>query len=561
MSGAILGGALDDFVGAVLAKKSDKSFLEQVDREFLETAIRTLKEKLKQYEVDSQGTATKNAELQGQLSKQKGDQKDIFQYLNGELAKKTDEIVALEERVLKLEEENDMQIRDHEARMLAQKDSAEQETARLQEQITAYKEQLEKVSTFIEYRASLEAELEEKKRALDEETKEHAKHVSDLERKHVQEKDRLKKEMLLKLRETKANLLKMTDNQLDTTTKRTIAENEQMSSELAWQSKETEKLLRKNDKLTGENQALRRELSLHKQTQEEFAKKVHVYQKTIKTLLAKLNAQDSSQQAELEKIAAEEEEAARSKAAVQQRVEALEEEAAELRAQLSQAGEEAGRLEDSRHDLESKHLHMLSLQARDATRDRATRDRATRPPARPHPHPRPSPPAQDEAVKFTLQCLEDMQEGRLPASGVSGSAGSGGRGEGASLQSLDPDQRETVMRYLLEQLRAYQHQLRELELHRQWQQHSAGHQTAANNVTLPPIGPGGQASASNLWGGGGEGDGVATGGGAAPVERGGGVIMAVDTAVRPWGKRAHGMPLTRHTPESFQRAHGSRSRK
>ena len=59
-----------------------------------------------------------------------------------------------------------------------------------------------------------------------------------------QEKDRLKTEMLYKLRETKANLLKMTDNQLDTTTKRTIAENEQMSSELAWQSKETEKLIR-----------------------------------------------------------------------------------------------------------------------------------------------------------------------------------------------------------------------------------------------------------------------------------------------------------------------------
>ena len=45
----------------------------------------------------------------------------------------------------------------------------------------------------------------------------------------------VEKEMLYKLRETKANLLKMTDNQLDTTTKRTIAENEQMSSELAWQ--------------------------------------------------------------------------------------------------------------------------------------------------------------------------------------------------------------------------------------------------------------------------------------------------------------------------------------
>ena len=166
--------------------------------------------------------------------------------------------------------------------------------------------------------------------------------------------------MLLKLRETKANLLKMTDNQLDTTTKRTIAENEQagrlrlppplaraialtaprrttgrthrrtnplspprnrtalttsppppkpqMSSELAWQSKETEKLIRKNDKLIGENQSLRRELALHKQTQEEFAKKVHVYQKTIKTLLAKLNALDANQQSELQKLKFDEEE-------------------------------------------------------------------------------------------------------------------------------------------------------------------------------------------------------------------------------------------------------------
>ena len=89
----------------------------------------------------------------------------------------------------------------------------------------------------------------------------------------IQEKDRLKKEMLIKLRETKSNLLKMTDNQLDTTTKRTIAENEQMSSELAWQvgelfpthlfclpsyplprqSKETEKLIRRNDKLVRSN--------------------------------------------------------------------------------------------------------------------------------------------------------------------------------------------------------------------------------------------------------------------------------------------------------------------
>ena len=148
------------------------------------------------------------------------------------------------------------------------------------------------------WQASLERELDEKSRKIESDALAHQTAISDLERKHVQEKDRLKTEMLYKLRETKANLLKMTDNQLDTTTKRTIAENEQMSSELAWQSKETEKLIKKNDKLMSENGSLKRELSLQKQTQEEFARKVNVYQKTIKTLLARLNELDSKQQLE-----------------------------------------------------------------------------------------------------------------------------------------------------------------------------------------------------------------------------------------------------------------------
>lgn len=62
----------------------------------------------------------------------------------------------------------------------------------------------------------------------------------------------------LKIKETKANMMKLTDNQLETTTKRTIMENEQMSSELAYQSRQTEKLLQKNLKLLEDNAALKR---------------------------------------------------------------------------------------------------------------------------------------------------------------------------------------------------------------------------------------------------------------------------------------------------------------
>ena len=236
---AILGTALDEFVGAVLAKKSDKGFLENVDREFVESEVRTLKEALKKYEEMAGRMVEEKGELLAKLDRQKDNQKEIFQYLNGELAKKTDEIVALEERLAEKTDELESLLRDHGHAIQEQKDASDHEAVRLKGEIAEYREKLEKVSRFIEIKETLEAQLTEKERLLEEEAKEHATHVSDLERKHVQEKDRLKKEMLLKLRETKANLLKMTDNQLDTTTKRTIAD-EQMSSELAWQSKETE---------------------------------------------------------------------------------------------------------------------------------------------------------------------------------------------------------------------------------------------------------------------------------------------------------------------------------
>ena len=256
-------------------------------------------------------------------------------------------------------------------------DKASEEKVMLQQEVRDVRAELKKVETFIKKENELEIELADKVKQIEDDRKAHADKISDLERKHVQEKDRLKKEMLLKLRETKANLLKMTDNQLDTTTKRTIAENEQMSTELAWQSKETEKLIKKNDKVMGENANLRRELSLHKQTQEEFARKVNVYQKTIKTLLAKLNDLDAKQQAELMRMQLEDDEKDREKAEGLRERESLEVGLTDTAARLQAAHEEVSRVRTLLQEMEEKHANVLSLQ--------------------------------DEAVKFTLQCLLDVQ--------------------------------------------------------------------------------------------------------------------------------------------------------
>ena len=116
---------------------------------------------------------------------------------------------------------------------------------------------LANVQSFREKKEDLEKELEELNDALEEERRKHQEQSLEVERKNVQEKERLKKEMLVKIKETKQNLLSMTEDQLHTTTKRTIMENEQLVSELQYQSKEAEKLASRNASLGKENADLR----------------------------------------------------------------------------------------------------------------------------------------------------------------------------------------------------------------------------------------------------------------------------------------------------------------
>lgn len=82
---------------------------------------------------------------------------------------------------------------------------------------------------------------------LEEEKKRRSEEVTVKEREKIQATEKLRKEMLYKIKETKANLLALNDEQLQTTTRLTILQNHQLTTELEYQSKQTEKLLFKNN--------------------------------------------------------------------------------------------------------------------------------------------------------------------------------------------------------------------------------------------------------------------------------------------------------------------------
>ena len=119
---------------------------------------------------------------------------------------------------------------------------------------------------------------------LDDERRDKIRSLADRDRDKVQATDKLKNDMLHKIQETKTSLLALRKEQLKTTTRLTVLQNHQLTTELEYQSKQTEKLLFKNAKLQEQVTTLKRDVEIHKQVEAELAKRSHYAQNLIKKL-------------------------------------------------------------------------------------------------------------------------------------------------------------------------------------------------------------------------------------------------------------------------------------
>ena len=112
---------------------------------------------------------------------------------------------------------------------------------------------------------------------------------------------------------------------------------------------------------------------------------------------------------------------------------------------------------------------------------------------------------QDDAVKFTLQCLADQQADHAAEAAAASAAAAAAAADGddaaaaaadaaaaaapLSLATLDATKRHEVLGYLLSQLQAYQQQLREVQLQSRWREHAAQASPPPPSHHLPPLVP------------------------------------------------------------------------
>lgn len=123
--------------------------------------------------------------------------------------------------------------------------------------------------------------LDQAQKDMIHERHEHQRIVSERENKYVIEKASLKRDMQDKIKATKFCLLDMTEDQLHTTTKRTIMENEQINIELQYQSMETEKVMRKVDTLAATQREIRFAYDLEVQSKEMILARMEEFQKEV----------------------------------------------------------------------------------------------------------------------------------------------------------------------------------------------------------------------------------------------------------------------------------------
>merc|ERR1719174_1854084 len=77
-------------------------------------------------------------------------------------------------------------------------------------------------------------------------------------------------------------------------------ENEQMTTELHFQSRETERLLEKNAQLLEQTAQLKRSLLIHQELEAKLARRTHVYQKLIRKLHMKTKNVSTNPNASME---------------------------------------------------------------------------------------------------------------------------------------------------------------------------------------------------------------------------------------------------------------------
>eukprot|EP00347_Sterkiella_histriomuscorum_P007694 403347929 len=160
-------------------------------------------------------------------------------------------------------------------------ESNQEEVSNKKLEIDDQREQLKNINAFKRVRMQIQEEVNNMRDQLNEERQQHSHVLNEIENDKVARMEKMRKDMLLRVKEVKTAMLNLTEDKLQGTTRLTIKQNKQLTSELEYQSKQTEHLMFQNFQMQNEILKLKKDQQVHEEVEKELAKRSHFCQKVI----------------------------------------------------------------------------------------------------------------------------------------------------------------------------------------------------------------------------------------------------------------------------------------
>jgi chromosome segregation ATPase len=173
----------------------------------------------------------------------------VVAFLKRTLQQRTDQISELQARLEGLEQVHTSEGKRYEAKLA----SMEAEFGRAREQLVSENmvltKKLDALEEFRIQREQLMAKYDDQEKRVEEIKNEFEERIYELEKKHIKEEDRLKKDMMAKLESVASEFRKASHAQMSATTQRTIRENVSVSAQVNQLSDKVNELSQENDTL------------------------------------------------------------------------------------------------------------------------------------------------------------------------------------------------------------------------------------------------------------------------------------------------------------------------
>ncbi|KAL3656730.1 hypothetical protein V7S43_018394 [Phytophthora oleae] len=231
--------------------------------------------------------------LKQTLAKQTKEQSEMFHYFHDKTDEHMARIAELETLLVEAQEEKEKVLVSSQESLMNEKSERAAEQTKAQDELAAVKEELRLVHAFAAAKREMEAYIRTLETKIDAQRAVFQTKMQDLERNNLLEQARTKQELLGRMQAAKAELMLRTNDQVASSTQRTLLENEHFTQELAFQSRETEKLIERLDESQQELAKLRAQNKVLESNEQLMAKKNRYYQKILAKLQTKTPDSDS----------------------------------------------------------------------------------------------------------------------------------------------------------------------------------------------------------------------------------------------------------------------------